>query len=73
MKLIDVKRTSKTPWEESESRFDIQKSFIPVSGRWEDSYDPIQASFVIFFYLLEISLLLETENSKNYSLNVMGL
>ena len=33
MKLIYVKRPSKRPWEERESRFDTQKLFIPVHGR----------------------------------------
>ena len=37
MKLSYVKMTFKTPWEEGESRFDIQKTFIPVCQRWEDS------------------------------------
>ena len=39
-------------------------------------YDPIQASFVIFFLLCLESVSYFgrlTENSKNYSLKVMGL
>ena len=51
MKLIYVKRTFKTPWEERESRFDIQKSFIPVCGRWEDSCMTPFGQVLLFFLL----------------------
>ena len=39
MKSIYVEITLQTPWKEGESRFDIQKPFIPVC-------DAIEASFV---------------------------
>ena len=51
MKLIYVKRTFKTPWKETESTFKIQKSFIPVCGRWEDSCMTHSGKFWYFFLL----------------------
>ena len=65
----------KTPWEEREGRFDIQKLFIPVCGRWEDScMTPLRQDLYFFFALFEIYFpTLVTENSENCSLKVMGL
>ena len=66
MKLIYVKSTFKTPWEERESRFDIQNSFIPVcGGRWKDSYMTLFRQVLLFFcFVWNLFSTLVTENSK---------
>ena len=44
----------KTPWEEREGRFDIQKLFIPVCERWEDScMTPLRQDLHFFLLCLK--------------------
>ena len=49
--MIFVKRTFKIPSKERGSRFDIQKLFIPVCGRLEDSCITHLGKFFCFFLL----------------------